>query len=66
MSGSGQPTKPPLKVEKVRFGGRVVGTFATWSTILNAHRYMPKNFSMDHKITFLNWEMKWGKSLYDE
>ena len=23
-------------------------------------------FSMDHKITFLNWEMKWGKSLYDK
>ena len=23
-------------------------------------------FSMDHKITFLNWEMKCGKSLYNK
>ena len=25
-----------------------------------------KTLLMDHKITFLNWEMKWGKSLYDK
>ena len=44
MSGSGHPTDSPLKVKKVRIwksGGR---RFATWSAILNPHRYMPKLF----------------------
>ena len=38
----------------------------SWSAVLNPHRYIPKFCSMDHKIIFLNWEMKWGKSLYDK
>ena len=56
------------KWKKSGFGGRVVGIFTTYlvchfeSSLVHAK----KNFLMDHKITFLDWEMKWGKSLYDK
>ena len=66
MSGSGHPTGSPLKVKKVwiwQLGGRQFRYLVRYFESSPVHAI----FFDESLITFLkNWEMKWGKSLYDK